>query len=317
MTNPPTLRPEFPTVIDSTIRSDYASCGQKFNYSRIYGLASKGGSVHLIAGGAFAYGTEITRLKFYRDGMSQEDAILEGTLAALEHYADFEPEDKYIAKSAERVVYGLVEYFEEYPMATDKIQPHFLADGSPAIEFEFAIPLDIDHPVTGDPLIYAGRFDMLGSYQNGLWVVDEKTATQLGPSWMRSFTFRGQLLGYCWAAQEHGMSVNGFIIRGMSFLKNYYGHAEVIEPVSQQRIDMYKEQLNRDIIKMVADWNAGQFDYNFGDTCNAYGGCPYRRLCDKSDWKEWWQQYFDVARWNPLTRQEEREDTKVLDNFTF
>lgn len=306
------LRPKFPAVLDSTMRSDYVSCGKKFEYSRVNGLAAKGGSVHLIAGGAFARGTEVARLKFYQEGMTEEEAIVEGTLAAFEHYADFEPPDKYISKSAERVVYGLVEYFTEYPMATDKIQPYRMADGKPAIEFEFAIPLDIEHPESGDPLIYAGRFDMLGSFQNGLWVVDEKTTTQLGPSWMRSFTFRGQLLGYCWAAQEHGLSVNGFIIRGLSFLKNYYGHAEVIEPVSAHRIDLYKEQLNRDVEKMVLDWNAGVFDYNFSDSCNAYGGCPYRRLCDKTNWQEWWQQYFDIAHWNPITRQEEMDEQTVL-----
>ena len=152
---------------------------------------------------------------------------------------------------------------------------------------------------------------MVGEYMSSLWVVDEKTATRLGPSWLKSFTLRGQLLGYCYAAQKFNLPVNGFIIRGMSFLRDYYGHAEVIEAVPQYRLDQYWDQMQHDVQHMVNDWLAGRYDMSFGDACNSYGGCPYLRLCDKQDYLNWWDQYFEVNYWNPLSHQDIKEDKLV------
>jgi len=296
------LNAVFPSLIDSTMRNDFASCEQKFNYARIFGLASKGGSVHLIAGGAFAKGCEVIRRKFYQEGLDEMEAILEGVLAAWIEYGSFDPGDRYVNKSPERVAYALVEYFTEYPLATDKIQPYYQANGEPAIEFEFSFPLETRHPLTGDPLLYGGRFDLVGEYMSSLWVVDEKTATRLGPQWLKSFTLRGQLLGYCFAARSFDLPVNGFIIRGISFLRDYYGHAEVIEVVPDYRLEQWREQVEVDASKMVDAWNRGRYSWSFGEACNAYGGCPFLNLCDKQNWTEWWQQFYDIDYWNPLDR---------------
>lgn len=291
-------------------------------YARIYGLASLNGSVHLVAGGAFAKGVETVRKLVYRDKMDISEAILRGVIDAWIHYGNFETPEKNETKSAERVAYAICEYFAEYPPHEDRIQPYYRADGKPAIEFEFSLPLDIKHPDTGDPLLFGGRFDMVGDFMGGLWVVDEKTAGRLGPSWLKQFTLRGQFLGYCKAAKEFDLPVNGFIVRGMSFLKDYYGHAEVIETVPEHRIERWWDQFQRDVERMVECYKQHRmnpdegFDYAFGEACNAYGGCPFVRLCDKQDWTEWWQQYFAVDYWNPLERKEAKAEALVLGTFS-
>ena len=78
------LEAKFPELIDSTMRNDFVSCEKNFEYSRVFGLSSKGGSVHLVAGGAFAKGCEVARSMFYAKGASESDAILAGAIAALE-----------------------------------------------------------------------------------------------------------------------------------------------------------------------------------------------------------------------------------------
>lgn len=313
---PVELSPIFPELIDSTMRNDFVSCEHLFELARVYGLSPLGGSVHLIAGGAFAKGVETVRKLVYRDGMNEMDAIVQGVIAAWIEYGAFEPGDRYVHKSAERVAYALVEYFTEYPCATDKIQPYFRADGKPAIEFEFSFPLETKHPGTGNPLLYGGRFDMVGKYLSSLWVIDEKTATRLGPTWLRSFTLRGQLLGYTFAARSFGLPVNGFIVRGISFLRDYYGHAEVVEVVPEYRLQQWREQLEVDAERMVRAWEAGRFSFAFGEACNSYGGCPFRNLCDKQDWREWWQQYNEISYWNPLERTSSiTENQKLLSDL--
>jgi hypothetical protein len=310
------LSPRFPEVIDSTMRNDFVSCGVKFMLARVYGLAAKGGSVHLVAGGAFAKGIEVVRKCYYRDKMDPMDAIVEGVIAAFAEYGDFDHGDKYANKSAERVGYALVEYFTEYPPGTDRIQPYYRADGKPAIEFEFSFPLDIEHPDTGNPILFGGRSDMVGDFMQSLWIVDEKTAGRLGPQWLKGFTLRGQFIGYCYAAKSFNLPINGFIVRGVSFLKDYYGHAEVIESVPQHRIDKWRRQLDKDVKRMVESYKQMDFDYSFGEACNAYGGCPFARLCEKEHWEEWWQQYFDIDYWDPLNRDKEVDpDKPILGSF--
>ncbi len=153
---------------------------------------------------------------------------------------------------------------------------------------------------------------MVGEYMSGLWVVDEKTATRLGPQWLKSFTLRGQLLGYTYAARSFGLPVNGFIVRGISFLRDYYGHAEVIESVPEYRLSQWREQLEEDAARMVRAWEQGRFSWAFGEACNAYGGCPFKNLCDKEDWTEWWQQYYDIDYWNPLERSSSLTDNQRM-----
>lgn len=303
----------FPEVIDSTLRNDFVSCPQKFWLSRILGLAPKGGSVHLIAGGAFAKGIEVTRRRFYEEGINEHDAIADGVLAAWAEYDSFDPGDRYQNKSADRVGYALVEYFCEYPLKTDRVQPYRRADGKTAQEFEFTFPLETKHPVTGNPLLYGGRFDMVGQYMSGLWVVDEKTATRLGPSWLKSFTLRGQLVGYCYAAQQFDLPVSGFIVRGISFLKDYYGHAEVIEPVPSHRIERWREQVEIDARNMVRSWEREEWGWSFGDACNSYGGCPFQTLCTKEEPSDWYDSAFEVSRWTPITGEVIRPDQPILD----
>ena len=305
----------FPEVIDSTIRNDYVSCPAKWWYERVYGLSAIGGSVHLIAGGAFAKGIETVRRLVYQESMDVSSAIVEGVIAAWVEYGNYEPEDKYANKSAERVAYAIAEYFAEYPPHEDRIQPYYRADGKPAIEFEFTIPLDVEHPTTGNPLLFGGRADMVGDFMSSLWIVDEKTATRLGPQWLKGFTLRGQFLGYCKAAHEFDLPVNGFVVRGQSFLKDYYGHAEVIETVPKHRIDRWWDQFNRDVRRMVEDFKSNTWNYSFGEACTNYGGCPFSRLCDKENWQDWWQQYFEIDHWNPIRKKKVDGEQTILGTF--
>lgn len=291
---------DFPIAIDSTMRSAFVACEQRFFRSYIQGLSSLGGNVHLIAGGAFAKGCEVVRKSHYGQGLSIEESVLCGVIAAWEHYSDFDPPDKSY-KTPERIAGALVEYFRERHPRQDHIQPLMNSQQQPYVEFSFAIPMEVDHPTSGDPLLYAGRFDMVGVFRDNIWVVDEKTASRLGPTWVNSFGLRGQLIGYCYGAQQFGLSVNGFIVRGLSFLKDYYGHAESMEVVPEYLLERWWKQVNIDAKRMIEAWQKGEYSFNFGDSCiGPYSPCPFKVLCDKEDGDQWAQNYFEISRWNPL-----------------
>ena len=175
-------RPMFPHTIDSTILASFRACPQKAYLQYVQHWKPKEQSVHLIAGGAFAAGIEAARNSFYVLGTDAPTAEGAGLSALLQHYGDFQcPEDS--AKSPERMCGALEFYFDRYPLGADGAEPITLANGRRGIEFSFAEPLPFNHPVTGDPILYTGRSDMIAHRAGGTYVYDEKTTSALGASW--------------------------------------------------------------------------------------------------------------------------------------
>ena len=182
-------RPPFPSVIDSSLMSHFRACPRSAYLESFEHWKHKAKSVHLHAGAAYARGLEVARLAYYQDGLTEPDAIARGLGALMEAYGDFEcPPDS--AKSLERMCGAFEFYFSHYPMGTDSLQPATLPGGRLGIEFSFAEPIDLEHPETGDPLLYCGRFDMIGEYAGQIFGEDDKTASQLGPSWAKQWDLR-------------------------------------------------------------------------------------------------------------------------------
>lgn len=309
----PILHIDFPEVIDNTAREQFFVCPQKFFRSTINKLAPRHTSEHLHFGGAFAMGLEVMRKGFYDVGYSPEDALLAGTEAAIRYYGDYEPPEGSF-KTLENLILALDFYARTRPLETDYVKPHKLSSGKHAIEFTFAIPLPINHPVTGNPLLYAGRFDMLAEYQNTLFVMDDKTTSRLGPTWDRQWKLNSQFTGYCWAAQQHNLPVAGAIIRGQSILKYGFEPAEAIVYRPQWMIDRWYHQLLKDVQDMIDRWTdqyvkgfPDSFDYALGAACTAYSGCEFAKLCLSQNPESWIRSDYKQRHWNPLLKDPEGE----------
>jgi hypothetical protein len=299
-----TDRPLFPLGIDSTTLGTFRSCPQKAFRSYMEHWKPKSDSVHLIAGGAFADGIEAARRAFYEQGLPSEDAEAIGLMALLKKYGDFEcpPES---AKSPERMSGALEFYFANYPLASDPAQPIVLPNGTRGIEFSFAQPLDVRHPVTGDPILYTGRSDMIADFAGGVYIFDEKTASSLGPSWSRQWDMRSQFTGYCWAAREIGLRPAGVVVRGVSILKTKYETQQAITYRSGYEIDRWLEQTNRDVERMIECWRSGYWDYNLDHACAEYGGCVFAsQVCKSPNPETWLEAYFEKRVWDPLLKRE-------------
>lgn len=294
----------FPHAIDNTIRSTFAHCPKKFFYSHLAKLSPAGTNVHLHAGGAFAHGMEHTRRAFYEQGYSAEDAIAIGVASLIEFYGEYQPPEG-TAKSLDRMMGALEYYFSVHPLETDFLKPHVTKGGQHGIEFSFSLPLPIMHPDTGEPLLYCGRFDMLGEHSNGsLFVVDEKTASQLGNQWSRNWNLDSQFSGYIWGAQQYGLPVVGAIIRGISILKTQYGNAEAIIYRPQWQINRWYEQLLMDIEDMIRIYKGAPARYMLDKhACNSFGGCAYERLCASETPERWVEGYYEINQWDPLRRE--------------
>lgn len=297
----------FPEVIDATMMNDWRSCKHLFFRQHLQHWKPQGESVHLHFGACFASALEALRRAYYEQELTSDEALSIGINKFMTAWGDFEPPAG-VAKTLERGLGALEFYVNEWPLHTGA-QPHKLPSGKRAIEFSFAQPLPFNHPVTGQPIIYAGRSDAIMDFAEGVYLEDDKTASQLGESWAKQWELRGQFTGYCWAAREAGISVNGVLVRGVSILKTKYGAAQAITYRSAAEIDEWLAVTLSDLGEMVAAWETGNYKKNFGDACASYGGCPFVPVCKSADPETWLTAYFEQIQWDPLERTKRRLHT--------
>lgn len=296
---------EFPRVLDSTFMSTARTCKRKLYLESFEHWKPKGHSVHLHAGAAFARGLEVARESYYVQGLPEHEAIPAGLHALAVAYGDFEcPPDS--PKSLERMMGAFEYYFSEYPLGTDTARPSALPGGKLGIEFSFASPIDAVHPADGDPLLYCGRFDMIADYAGGRYGEDDKTASQLGPTWSRQWDLRSQFTAYTWGARELGIHLEGFIVRGISILKTKYDTQQAITYRPTWHVDQWYEKILAEVADLQRCWEDREWHPAFDDACNAYGGCPFRRVClsEPATATVWLRRDFERRQWDPITRTE-------------
>ena len=307
------MRPPFPKIWDSSMLSTFRSCPHKYALTYLNHYKPKVESHHLVAGGAFASGLEAARRAFYESGLSAEQSLEHGIADLLATYGDFTPpEDS--PKSASRMAGALEFYFSRWPLGTDPAKPARIGDRL-GIEFSFAQPLPLNHPESGEPLIYCGRADQIVEFAGGTYVEDDKTASQLGASWSRQWDLRSQFTGYSWAARAAGIRVDGVLVRGISILKRSYDCAEAVSYRPDWQVDRWLAQTVRDIQRAIRCWEEGWWDWSLDHACAEYGGCGLRQVCLAKDPQAVLDVNFERREWNPLTREETLLDPQPAHNL--
>lgn len=312
--------PELPAFIDSTMIRTFKSCPRKFYLEFIRGLRGSGKSIDLHAGGAFAYAIECANNAFHFQGKPLTEAMLICEAAfhlawgnydvPILRYSKVDGRPIYSSpKTRDRMWDAVLDYFAKYPLDSDHIKP-FALPGKSSAEFTFAVPLTFEttgldsfplHP-SGSPFLYSGRFDLLGSYLNRPIVRDEKTAKSAPAYWAEQWDLRAQFLGYVWAVEQVlGIECEQVAVRGVIIQVEEIRQLESIKLYTRALVKRWLFQLSRDLNRLVDCWNAGYFDFDFGETCTSYGLCPYFHSCRAAD-PEMWLTDFTITHWNPLQK---------------
>lgn len=297
-------KPSFPHVIDSTILSSFRACPQRAFRQYIEHWKPKSKSVHLVAGAAFASGIEAAREAFFLANCSHEECLHLGMKALIESYGTFEcpPESP---KSLERMLGALEYYLAQYPLGADGAAPVVMPNGKLGIEFSFTEPLPIDHPVTGDPILFTGRADMIAHFAGAVYLFDEKTTSSLGQSFASSWEMRSQFTAYSWAARKVGIPVVGTVVRGVSILKTKYDTMQIPTYRSDMEIERWESQTVRDIARMIECYDEGYWDYSLDSACVDYNRpCMFTKSCKSPSPETWLETDFERRVWVPQERKE-------------
>jgi hypothetical protein len=276
-----------------------ANCEKKLEWEFFRNLTPAGRSIHLHAGAAFAGGLESARISYYFEGKPAPESLGRGLHKLIELYGDADAGET--NKSLDRMLGALEYYFQVWPLGSDRLKP--IARGDiPHVEFSFAVPIPkVLHPTTNQPIILAGRTDMIAAMPNGsLFIEDDKTASQLGAQWARQWEMRSQFSCYVWAAQQYGYNVHSVIVRGVSILKTKYDHAEIITDRAEWKVSQWHAQMIRRLNQYKDAWMRGFFDQNLSDACASYGSCPFVKLCDTPEPANWISGNYVTRVWEPL-----------------
>ena len=297
------VRPMFPHVVDSTMLNALRECPQKMFRTYMQHWKSRYESIHLHAGASLAKGLEETRKAFYYDGLSSEESEAIGMFAMMRAYGLDDPQIE-TTKTIDRLMMGFTYFFDQWPLGMDGFEPLDLGHKK-GIEFSFLEPLGINHPITGDPIMFSGRADMLGTFCSGIMLEDDKTTSALGATWPIKWEMRGQFTGYTWAAREAlGIDVKGVLVRGLCILKNGFNHMQVPTYRSRYEIELWYNQTIRDINRLINMWTEGYYDYNLGESCAAYGGCSFQSICKSENPDDWLPATMVQRVWDPVSREE-------------
>lgn len=296
-------RPAFPEVIDSSMLSDFVACPTKFRRTYLEHWKHPGRNIHLHAGGAFAHALEHARNAYYAQGLPMLDAEAEGLKALFQFWGDYEaPEDS--PKSLQNMAAAFAYYFDAFPFDKDPAQPIDGAGGKKAVEFSFVLPLDINHPVTGQPLLFSGRADWIAHFLDGIFIFDEKTTSQLGSQWAKQWELRSQFTAYTWAARQLGIPVSGVVVRGIAIRKSGFDHAQHITYRADFEIERWYNEVHKRLFRMIDQWQSGDWDYNLDHACADYGGCVFQQVCRSPSPINWLETNFVRRKWDPVSREE-------------
>jgi hypothetical protein len=300
---------EFPLVWNDSLRAAFVSCPQAAFWEFFQHYKETSPNVHLHAGKAWASALEKTRLAYYGD---KKDAITAQALGLAElifSYGDFVCPERGSGsnKSLDRLIEAFQYYFQAFPLETDPVQPYYGRDGKPMVEFNFALPIDpaLRHPETGDPILYAGRADMIATYAGALTVYDDKTTSALGPSWGYQWQRRSQFSAYAWAARAYGIPVTQVIVRGIAILKTSINHAQIPTIRLQHHVDEWHRQVKADIQRAIDMWKRGWWDKNLSDSCASFGSCQFMQPCMSKTPEDWLKgPDYQQRIWDPVNRTE-------------
>ncbi len=277
-------------ILDSTKIQTYIRCPRKYFFNYVLGWRRKGSNLHIEFGRAIHEALEHHNLKV-KSGATVEEIL--STRHALECFAAFydiyretqHPEDDDWARPKDPVTAEtlLHAHMDEYGAKDVKTK---------ILEVEVAGRISV-----GPDRYLHFKIDRIQEDENGVAVLDYKTASQMSKTWMEQWNQKFQIGCYTHVARMLYPSTWGMIIRGMfvyktSSPKRTYGEIDFLDVECVRSDDDMLEWLNQANTQLdhiyrdydvLATMREGEpylraFEKRT-ESCSDYGGCPYMDVC--------------------------------------
>lgn len=288
---------------DSTSMGELKLCPRRYQYRILEGWTPKTQSVHLTFGIAFH-----SALETYDRALASGAPKVEATRVAVRKVLKdtWDPvlkrpwmsQDKY--KNRETLLRTVVWYLENF--SEDSIETVVLADGKPAVELHFNIPLPRETPEDG-PFVLVGYLDKIGKLAGQTFIIDRKTTKHtLSSDYFRQYSPDNQFSTYIFAGSVgFGQQISGLIVDVAQVLIEGSRFQREIINRTPGEIDEWIEDFNYWL--SMAEFFAEKQHWPMNDkNCHTYGGCPFREVCTKppSVRENYLKQGFEKKIWDPI-----------------
>lgn len=283
---------------DSTSLKMAQECLWKYKAIMLDGWRSPRESVHLRFGGHYATALEHFH-KHRAAGMDRTEALRavvhEALIATWDDGAPWESADN--RKTRDSLIRTIVWYFDQF--ADDPTETVILPSGAAGVEYSFQLELD-------GGLVYCGHIDRLVTYNDQVYVQDQKTTGgTLSPHYFSQFDPDVQMSGYAFAAQAiwpgpiSGVMIDAAQIQvGFSRFERGFTYRTPAKLEEWYQDSLYWINLAREATA------EGRFPRN-RTSCDKFAGCQFRVVCSRSP--EVRGQFLKAdfvqgKKWNPLEK---------------
>lgn len=288
-------------AFDSTTLKLIESCHYKYKLRILDRWVPDRKSVHLLFGGWFAKALE-HYYKYVALGRTSHEAlheVIRETLIATwvknEDGTEGPWQSDHNLKTRENLIRSIIWYVDQF--ANESITVVKQSDGTPAVEYTFALPVD-------NGVVFAGHIDRLVDYSGDIYVMDQKTTTStLTPRYFDQFTPDTQVSMYSFAGKViYNTPVKGMIIDAAQIAVGFTRFERGFAHRSSAQLDEWYDDTMRHIESIQRATRDNHFRKST-TSCNLYGGCEFRGVCSRSP--EVRTQFLKAdftqgEQWNPL-----------------
>lgn len=297
-------------VWDSTSLGWLKECPRKYYYQMIKGYRPKGESVHLKFGLIYHSALELyDKLKAdLGSPRDHEQALFEVVRYCLtetwnpesvnpttgEIIAAHPWDSGHNVKTRETLLRSVIWYLEHFK--DDPAKTVILANGKPAVELSFKMPLE-------EPYILSGHLDRVVEFNGNRYVSDRKTcSTTISPYYYNQFEPNNQMSLYSIASKiVFDAPVSGVMIDAAQVA---VGFTRFGRGFTYRTPDQLEEWLDdtRAWFRLAEGYAEKDYWPMNDKSCNNYGGCAFRHICakDKSVRQTFLNSDFTINHWNPL-----------------
>ena len=302
--------PNCPIAWDSTILGLFKECPRKFQLMYLEQWQQKPRPLPLTFGILYHKAFETYDKLRFKQHMAQEEATKETIRFILGEAGEYTTEGDYTTfrqwqtdcttRNIQNLIRSIIWYLEQY--RHDATETVILANGEPAVELSFKIPLP-ERNAAGESYLLCGHLDRLVDFNSQRWLQDKKTTTyQLNDRYFRKFSPDNQMYLYTLAARlAFEQPIVGVIIDavqlGVTFCRFNRGFVLCTE---EQLNEWYKDAL---CYMRQAERCALEDYWPMNDkSCHNYGGCPLLGVCSNSPVvrDHYLQADFERKLWDPL-----------------
>jgi hypothetical protein len=298
------LTPDLQLAWDSTSISALKLCPRYYQLSIVLGYAPRDESVHLTFG--LHYHSALEAYDRARaTGASYEAGVREAVRVALTKSWDSARNRPWASdhklKHRESLVRSIVWYLDQFE--DDPLETIILANGKPAVEMSFRLPLE-RKSAAGEEMLLCGHFDRAVNWQGGVWVADHKTsAYAVDERFFEKFSPDNQMSTYSYAGRiVWSLPIKGIIINAVQIGVTFSRFQRGFTLRSDAQLDEWRRDL--DYWLSMAEYFATTGYYPANDkSCGMYGGCQFRPVCSKSPGQsrmDWLKHSYVNRSWDPL-----------------